>query len=95
MGFRIVPVAVELLTDLFTVGHQMPPKSCTSVKCTAGLPGGAEIVDARLTDDGRMVLFKYFHPSWDNCPPGCRVKQLHPEFTSYHDIPAPSAVIEG
>lgn len=81
MGFRIVRISAEILTDWFTEGFMLPRHMGERIRCMNGLPEGAKLVGVsdHLFFDTNDIALKFSHPSWAD-EPGLPIPELHVKF---------------
>lgn len=64
MGFKIVRVTGDLLSDMFGTGYQMPTANGRGVRVTKGLPAGATLAGCDFEFTTNTALLMFHHPDW-------------------------------
>lgn len=74
-----VPISLELWQEVLTEGYECGG-SDRSVKCTKGLPEGAELVNSFYDSYASCCLLTFRHSSFEDIPFGKAFPTLTPEF---------------
>jgi len=74
-----VPVSRELWQESVTEGWT--PGVGRTIRCTKGLPEGAELVSSGYNPQRGIVHLIFHHPSFDEVPPGAPIPEMMAEYT--------------
>ena len=84
---RGVPASFKLWQQMVTEGNVIEGKITT----TRGIPEGAELVRSFYDELRGIVIFVFYHASFDDVPAGWRIPEIDIEFRKDYleDVPPP------